>query len=143
MKQFTLGIIIGAALFVLVAATSNHINFITQVFSPGTSANGRIAGVQANGNNAWLNVGSNLSIDASGNLNAAAQSINFAAGVNLTPAPNGILTAFTLPSLPKGNVTAYVNGQMLDPSQFSVSGTTITFLVPPIQTDNLQATYLF
>ena len=143
MKQLALGIIIGTALFVLVAATSNHINFITQVFSPGTSANGRIAGVQANGNNAWLNVGSNLSIDASGNLNAASQSINLANGVNIPGTPNGVTTTFTLTTTPKSSVSVFVNGQMLDPSQFTISGANITFLVPPITTDNLQATYLF
>ena len=134
----------GIAVFLLALVggsmgASNKLNWLTQVLSPGASASGQVAGVSAAGNTAFFKLGTNLSVDGSGNLNAASANVNFANAINVT----AIGSTITLPNTPKSTVSIAMNGQILDSTQFTVSGVTVTLAVAPLATDNFQATYLF
>lgn len=142
MKYFILGICFALTGILLLGAT-NRINWLTQVLSPGNSISGQIAGVDNVGAMKYFKIGTNLSIDASGNLNAAGASpfsFTFHAAEVLTGIPNGTVTTFTVPFIPTGKVLIDVNGQNLDPSQFTQNGSSITFTVAPLASDNLHAT---
>lgn len=130
-------------LFVAVGsfAASNKINWLTQIFSPGATASGQLAAVLPNGNTAFVGVGANLSIDGSGNLNAASSSVNFAAGVAVTVSGS----TGTLPSTPKSSIVLLKNGLAMGSSEFTnaAGSTSIVFATAPLATDNIQAIYLF
>ena len=120
----------------LLAATTNKFNWLTQVLGGGTTATGLVAVTNPNGTTAWVAPGTGI-------LATPPPVINFANAVNVPGTPNGTITAFTLAQTPKSAVSIMINGQVLDPSNFTVSGAVVTFLTAPIATDNLQATYLF
>lgn len=143
MKYFGLGVLIISLVLVSVAlATNNKLNWLTQILSPGASTAGQVAGITAAGNTAFFKIGANLSVDpTTGVLSASGSTpFTFHAAEILTGVPNGTLTTFTLPFTPNGKVVIDINGQLLDPSQFSVTGTNVTFTVAPVATDNLHAT---
>lgn len=131
---FTLALVGGAL------GASNKINWITQILNGPASS---LAATDATGATTFLQLGTNLSVVA-GKLNASASApVNLANAVKLPGVPNGTLTTFTLTNTPTSQVSIDVNGLTLDPSQFTVAGSVVTFAVAPLATDNLQATYLF
>jgi hypothetical protein len=129
----------------VVSATTNKTNWLTQVLGGGTSTNGQIAVTLANGQTAWVNVGTNLAI-AAGSLNATAGTpLNFADYVEIPGTPNGTIVAFTLTNAPNPptSLGVFKNGQLMSATDYTLSGAVITFSVAPLATDNLQASYRF
>lgn len=57
---------------------------------------------------------------------------------SLTPAPNGVLVAFTAPITISANTLVVRNGMILTAvSDYSYSGMTVTFVIAPLVSDNL------
>jgi len=133
----------------VLAAAGNKVQ-IQQILGPGTSTTGSLFGWLANGTPAFLKVGTNLSIDSSGNLNAASATIPagaFQDNLQLGVA-NGTTTAFNLPNSivanPTTSVYVWVNGVKAQPTNdytVAVSGTTttITFTTAPPSGANIEA----
>jgi hypothetical protein len=137
MKYF--GIAIAVFLLALAGAAlgaSNKINWLTQMLGGGVTATGLVAVTTPAGATAWVTPGTGI-------LAVAPPTVNFANSINVPGTPNGVTVAFTLPNLPKSAVSIDINGLTLDPSAFSLSGSVVTFVTPPLATDNIQATYLY
>jgi|SRR5579871_600823 len=138
---FALSFVLLVASGLIGATVANKLNWLTQVLSPGTSSGGQLAAVLPNGNMSFVGIGSNLSIDTSGNLTAAVSSVNFAAGVPVTVAGS----TGTLPSTPKSSIVLLKNGLAMSSSEFTnaVGSTSVTFIVAPSASDQIQAIYIF
>lgn len=111
---------------------------IQQILGPGASTAGTIFGWLTTGAPAFLKLGTNLSIDASGNLNAASATIPASAFVdNATIGTgDGTTTAFTLPSAPNPSTSlkVFIGGVKQFPgtgNDYTISGATLTFLTAP------------
>jgi hypothetical protein len=88
-----------------------------------------------------------ISVTSGGVVSLAADVIrnaDYVAAETLTGVPNGVLTAFTILATPvAGTVKVYINGILQKPTtDYSISGTTITFTSAPLLGDWLSATYI-
>jgi hypothetical protein len=139
-------IIIALAVAGVLLGASNKIN-IGQILGPGASQNGFVLGVTPGGQLTFLGLGTGLSISGT-TLNSSGAALNFADYVPVPGTPNGTQTTFTLTNAPSPatSLGVFKNGQLLQSgtgNDYTVSGSTITFTVAPLATDNLQASYRF
>jgi hypothetical protein len=148
-KQF----IICVVLFIVfvtagaLTAASNKV-LIQQILGPGATATGGLLGWLVNGTPAFIKPGTNLSIDASGNLNAAGANIPAGAFVDnaLLGTGDGLTKTFTLTTAPNPttSLSVWVNGLKQLPgatNDYSVSGTTVTFVVAPPSGANVEGSW--
>jgi len=69
----------------------------------------------------------------------------YPAQANFTSQPNGTATAFTLTETPNptGSLVVFKNGIVIDPTGYTLSGTTVTFPTAPLNTDKISASFTY
>ena len=65
------------------------------------------------------------------------------AKANVSQPSGSTSTTFTLTQTPVSDVTIFKNGLLIDPTLYSISGTTLTFGTAPSSTDTLAAGFLY
>jgi hypothetical protein len=138
-------IVLAAAGFLYAAGNTIAIKQIT---GPGVTTGGRLLGWLANGNVAFITPGTNLSIDSSGNLNAASVVIPAGAFVDNAVIGNGdgTTTVFTLASAPNPatSLQVFVGGLKGKPgtgNDYTLSGLTLTFTSAPSAGANIEGSW--